>query len=139
MADLAKWITAVEPALGWESEQFLKIYYENRRDVIETSFEADFVAVAIRDFILSHHPVDGWTGTATAGARKSKLWPLNAQALGSCIDRVAPLLRNKGFLVERKVSGQRHIIIQPPTRAELRDDFSDVERQAAADWSCRDA
>ncbi|MGO9399741.1 MAG: ATP-binding protein [Xanthobacteraceae bacterium] len=124
MADLAKWITAAEPALGWESGRFLTVYRENRRDVIETSFEADAVAVAIRDFIIADRP-DGWTGTATEllsalnvcvneGIRKSKLWPLSAQGLGNRIDRIAPLLRNKGFVVERRHSGQRHIIIKPP-------------------------
>jgi putative DNA primase/helicase len=124
MADLAKWITAAEPALGWESGQFLAAYRENRRDVIETSFEADAVAVAIRDYVVGDHS-DGWTGTATEllsalnarvseGVRKSKLWPLSAQGLGNRIDRVAPLLRNKGFVVERRHSGQRHIIIKPP-------------------------
>ena len=124
MADLAKWITAAEPALGWETGRFLAVYRENRRDVIETSFEADAVAVAIRDFIIADRP-DGWTGTATEllsalnvcvneGVRKSKLWPLSAQGLGNRIDRIAPLLRNKGFVVERRHSGQRHIIIKPP-------------------------
>ena len=125
MADFAKWITAAEPALGWQPGDFLTAYSANRRDVIETSFEADPVAVAIRDYILSHHVADGWTGTATEllalligavsdGVRKSKLWPLSAQGLGNRIDRIAPLLRNKGFLIERKHSGQRHIIIKPP-------------------------
>jgi putative DNA primase/helicase len=64
MADLAKWITAAEQALGWDPGQFLEVYRTNRREVIETSFEADAVAVAIRDWILSDHP-DGWSGTAT--------------------------------------------------------------------------
>jgi putative DNA primase/helicase len=124
MADLAKWVTAAEPALGWDAGKFLAVYRENRRDVIETSFEADAVAVAIKDYVAGDHP-DGWTGTATEllsalntrvneGVRKSKLWPLSAQGLGNRIDRIAPLLRNKGFAVERRHSGQRHIIIKPP-------------------------
>ena len=129
MADLAKWITAAEPALGWESGRFLTVYRENRRDVFETSFEADAVAVAIRDFIVADRP-EGWTGTATEllaalnacvneGVRKSKLWPLSAQGLGNRIDRIAPLLRNRGFVVERRHSGQRHIIIKPPHTADV--------------------
>jgi putative DNA primase/helicase len=124
MADFVKWITAAESGLGWEAGQFLAAYRENRRDVIESSFEADLVAVAIKDYILADCP-DGWTGTATElltalnartseGVRKSKLWPLSAQGLGNRIDRVAPLLRNKGFVVQRHHSGQRHIIIKPP-------------------------
>jgi putative DNA primase/helicase len=131
MADFAKWITAAEPALGWEPGQFLGAYRENRREVFETSFEADAVAVAIRDFVIAGPP-EGWSGTPTAllaeltarvsdGVRKSKLWPLSAQGLGNRIDRVAPLLRNKGFTVERRHSGQRFIIITPPRIAEVAD------------------
>ena len=125
MADLAKWITAAEPSLGWEKGKFLNVYRENRREVIETSFEADAVAVAIKDYILAEHS-EGWTATDLLAAlnnrvsdavRRSKLWPLSAQGLGNRIDRVAPLLRNKGFVVERRHSGQRHIIIKPPDAA----------------------
>jgi putative DNA primase/helicase len=50
--------------------------------------------------------------------RRSKLWPLTAQALGNRVDRVAPLLRSRGFVVERRHSGQRLIIIKPPARTE---------------------
>ena len=127
MADLAKWITAAEPALGWEPGQFLTVYGENRREVFETSFEADVVAVAIRDWIVAERP-DGWAGTATEllavlntrvneGMRKSKLWPLGAQALGNRIERIAPLLRNKGFVIDRRRTGERLIIIKPPALA----------------------
>jgi putative DNA primase/helicase len=128
MVDFAKWITAAEPGLGWERGSFLAAYCENRRDVIEASFEADPIAVAVRDWITVEHP-DGWTGTATElltvlnarvseAVRRSKLWPLTAQALGNRIDRIAPLLRSKGFVVERRHSGQRLIIIKPPAKSE---------------------
>jgi putative DNA primase/helicase len=125
MADFAKWITAAESGLGWEPGAFLDVYYENRRDVIESSFEADPVAVAIRDYVVAEHAVEGWTGTATElltvlssrvseGVRRSRMWPDTPQRLGNRIDRVAPLLRSKGFGVQRRHSGQRHIIIMPP-------------------------
>ena len=124
MADFAKWITAAESGLGWEPGQFLAVYKDNRRDALESSFDADAVAVAIRDCIGVDYP-DGWTGTATEllavlngrvseGVRKSKLWPLTAQSLGNRIDRAAPALRTKGFAVARHHSGQRLIIINPP-------------------------
>ena len=124
MADFAKWITAAESGLGWSPGRFLAVYSENRCAVTESAFEADAVAVAIRDYVSRDHP-DGWTGTATEllaalnnnvseGIRKSKLWPLSAQGIGNRIDRSAPLLRNKGFVVERRHSGQRTIIIVPP-------------------------
>jgi putative DNA primase/helicase len=124
MADFARWVTAAERSLGWKDGQFLEVYRANRREVIETSFEADATAVAIKDYVLAEHP-QGWTGTATdllaalnnrvsESIRRSKLWPLNAQSLGNRIDRIAPLLRNKGFTIERRHSGQRHIIVVPP-------------------------
>jgi hypothetical protein len=46
--------------------------------------------------------------------RRSKIWPATAQSLGNRFDRIKPLLRSKGFFVERKHSGQRTIIIVPP-------------------------
>jgi putative DNA primase/helicase len=124
MADFAKWITAAEPGLGWEPGAFLTAYRENRRDVIESSFEAEPTAVAIADYVSVDHP-EGWTGTATElssalngrvteGVRRSRIWPDTPQRLGNRIDRVAPLLRSKGFVVERRHSGQRLITIVPP-------------------------
>jgi hypothetical protein len=96
--------------------------------VIESSFEADSVAVAVRDLATAEWH-DGWIGTATElltalnvrvseAARRSKLWPLTAQALGNRVDRIAPLLRSKGFVVERRHSGQRLIIIKPPPKTD---------------------
>ena len=95
--------------------------------MIESSFEADSVAVAIRDWIIAEHP-EGWIGTATEllsalsgrvseGVRRSRIWPDTAQRLGNRIDRIAPLLRSKGFVVERRHSGQRLITIVPPKTA----------------------
>lgn len=125
MADFVKWTVAAAPGLGWDNpSDFLGVYADNRRDVTDATFEADPVAVAVRDFILAVHPDDGWTGTATEllgllndrvadGIRRSKIWPMSAQALGNRIDRIAPLLRGKGFAIERRHSGQRTITIVP--------------------------
>jgi putative DNA primase/helicase len=124
MADFAKWITAAEPGLGWEPGAFLDAYDENRRNVSETAFEADSVAVAITNFIVTEKS-DGWEGTPTEllgelnnrtadGIRKARSWPLTPQALGNRVDRIAPLLRGKGFTIERRHSTRRTIIIVPP-------------------------
>jgi putative DNA primase/helicase len=124
MADFAKWVVAAEPGLGWEPGTFLAAYYENRRDVAEASFEADSVAIAIRDFVASEHP-SGWEGTSTEllaslnsrvaeGVRKARSWPLTAQGLGNRVDRAAPLLRTKGFAIERHRGQERTIAIIPP-------------------------
>jgi len=125
MADFLKWITAAESGLGWEPGAFYETYTSNRRDVLESAFEADAVAVGIRDFILKDYPVDGWEGTparlleelnlrASEGIKKARSWPLTAQGLGNRIDRIAQLLRNKGFVIERRRSAVRTIIIKAP-------------------------
>ena len=126
MADFCKWITAAEPGLGWEPGDFMAAYNRNRRDLSESVFEADSVAVAVRAFVLEEYPTDGWEGTPTEllgrlnnrvseGIRKARSWPMTAQALGNRIDRIAPLLRAKGFVVERMRSTVRTVRIIPPS------------------------
>jgi putative DNA primase/helicase len=125
MADFAKWITAAKSGLGWEPGKFIAVYNRNRRDVSKSVFEADSVAVAIRNFVAKDHPL-GWEGTPTEllgelndrvddGVRKARSWPMTAQALGNRIDRIAPLLRSKGFTVERMRSTVRTTKIIPPS------------------------
>lgn len=125
MADFVKWITAAAPALGFESAAILRAYADNRRDVSGAAFDADPVAVAVRDFMAEKSPRGAYSGTPTQllaaltpyvaeSVRKSRLWPVTAQGLGGRIDRAAPLLRTKGFSIERRHSGDRFIIITPP-------------------------
>jgi hypothetical protein len=123
MADFVKWITSAVPGLGWDDGAFLAAYRENRRNVSESAFDADSVAVAIRDFVATLAPY-GWEGTATQllaeinqqtaeSIRKARSWPLTAQALGNRIERIAPLLRTQGFVVERRHSTFRRIAVVP--------------------------
>jgi Bifunctional DNA primase/polymerase, N-terminal len=124
MADFAQWIVAAEPGLGWESGAFLGAYTVNRRDVAETAFEADAVAVAIDKLINPELP-EGFQGTATEllnalnnvvteSTRKSKYWPQDAARLGNRVSRAARLLRAKGYIIDRRHSGDRTITILPP-------------------------
>ncbi len=125
LADFAKWVTAAEPGLGWEPGTFLAAYGDNRKDVADTTFEADPVAMTINAMVqpLEH----GWTGTATEllaalddtapeAVKRQRSWPQTAQGLGNRMDRIAPLLRGKGLHVERKHSGVRTITIVPLAR-----------------------
>ncbi len=126
MADFARWVTACEPGLGFEPGSFLAAYAANQADTTETTFEADPVAVAIRDLIRNDYPT-GWNGTPTdllaalntrtaESVRRLKLWPPTAASLGNRIDRVAPVLRSLGFAIDRKHSGTRTISIGPAAR-----------------------
>ena len=123
MADFARFATACEPGLGFEPGSFLTAYQANQADITETTFEADPVAIAIRDLLRNDYPT-GWNGSATdlLGAlntrtaetvKRLKLWPQTAASLGNRIDRIAPVLRSQGFRVDRKHSGTRTISIAP--------------------------
>jgi putative DNA primase/helicase len=101
----------------------LRAYQANRANVAESAFESNPIAVAIRSMITTDFPA-GWDGTptdllkaldlrASESTRRLKLWPATAQAMGSAVDRVAPLLRQQGFNVIRQHSGVRTIFIGP--------------------------
>lgn len=124
MADFEKWSMAAAPAFGWSAEELQTAYRRNQAVVVDDTFEADAVAVAIRDFVMPKHP-DGWEGAPAAlqveldevtpeRIRKSRSWPKTPAQLGNRIKRAKPLLEHKGFTIERRHSGMRSIIIVPP-------------------------
>jgi hypothetical protein len=125
LADFAKWVTAAEPGLGWSSGSFLEVYGANRREVAEAAFEADPVAVAVKELVELDFPY-GWHGTVTdllkritdrapeSIKKNAKVWPGTPQAMGNRISRIAPLLRSKGFAVDKRHSGDRTLSIVPP-------------------------
>jgi putative DNA primase/helicase len=123
MADFEKWSMAAAPAFGWKAEEFQSAYRKNQSVVVDDTFEADAVAVAIKDFMLKHS--DGWEGTPAAlqveldeatpeRIRHARSWPKTPAQMGNRIKRAKPLLEHKGFTVERRHSGTRTIIIVPP-------------------------
>jgi putative DNA primase/helicase len=127
MADFEKWSMAAAPAFGWKAQEFQSAYRKNQAVVVDDTFEADAVAVAVRDFIMAKHP-DRWEGSPAAlqveldeatpeRVRKSRSWPKTPAQMGNRIKRAKPLLEHKGFTVERRHSGTRTIIIVPPSRA----------------------
>lgn len=129
MADFEKLIEAASPALAWPEGSFARAYAENRRDTEGAAFEADPLATALEKWfriVLEEQPVEltatellARIGAAEAGGvllvpeglRKSRSWPQTAQGLGNRLERVIPLLRARGIIVERKHSGDRKITI----------------------------
>lgn len=123
MYDFAEWAVAAEPAFGLEGVSFLDSYMTNRRDVAAAAFDADPFATAVRDFVLTAHPlgierapsalyaeITAWVPEAT---RKARAWPANAAAFGGKLKRAAGGLRSRGFIVEFVHSGDRRIRIEP--------------------------
>ncbi len=125
MADFERWVSAAEPGLGWEPGTFLRAYRDNRKNTSAAAFDADPVAGPVRDF-LENSGLSYWEGTATdllaqlepfvtESRRQQRSWPKSGQALGGLIIRSAPLLREKGIIVEKRHSGDRRICL---TKAE---------------------
>ena len=60
MADVAIWVTAAEPGLGWESQSFMRAYHGNRGEGHELAIEASAIGPALR--IIADQ---GFEGTAS--------------------------------------------------------------------------
>jgi hypothetical protein len=125
MADFERLIIAACPALGWEPEEFRLAYRDNQSDVDATAIESDPVAGAIVALIEKDFPT-GWEGNATRlydllgdkvtdNTRRSRAWPMSAISLGSRLERLKPVLRRNGVIVEKRHSGDRFITIRPAT------------------------
>ena len=103
MADFAVWASAAEEGLGWRSGEFMEAYALNRAGAVETTIEADPVAVALRKVVA---PGD-WEGTATDllacmedqitdAIKKSRTWP-TVYNIRSRLRRLASPLRSQGI------------------------------------------
>jgi hypothetical protein len=106
MADFARWVTAAEPAFGWEPGAFVDVYGENRGESHEVALESSTIGPALRAVADG-----GFHGTASellealgeeAGdaATRRKDWP-NPRALVDELKRLAPNMRALGYLVEQ--------------------------------------
>ena len=101
---------------------FAAAYETNRHWTAEASFEAHPVAVAIVDFMGNNaRQTRIWEGTATEllaeindistkDIRRTHGWPRTANALGSVIEQVMPLLWLKGIGVSKRHTGDRRVI-----------------------------
>jgi hypothetical protein len=107
MADLATWVTAAEPALGWPDGAFMEAYESRRNEAHEAVIEAELAGPYIRELCE-----EGYSGTATemlerldgmvdGNTRKRSEWPKSPRKLGGEIKRLAPALRKLGFTVDR--------------------------------------
>jgi hypothetical protein len=125
MADFERLIEASAPALDLEPGEFGDIYRRNQAELDATAIESDPVAGAIVALIEKDFPT-GWEGNATRlydllgdkvtdNTRRSRAWPMSAISLGSRLERLKPVLRRNGVIVEKRHSGDRFITIRPAT------------------------
>ncbi|MFT3673562.1 ATP-binding protein [Aestuariivirga sp.] len=127
MADFTKWMLATEPGLGFKEGSTFAAYQENRREISETTYEADPVAVAIANLAKHKGSLDCGVSelltmlndASPEALRKSRSWPASPTGLGSKIRRVAQVLRDQGFLIDFGHSGKRFVRIIAPAELEL--------------------
>ena len=119
MADFARWVTAAESTLGWETGTFLAAYSANRREANDLTLDASLVSQAVRDWVVTL--TEPWEGTATDvlkvldgraddKTKKLKAWPDNGRVLSNALRRLSPNLRAAGVVITfdiRRHGGRR--------------------------------
>lgn len=104
MADFARVGVAVERALGWPEDTFLRAYAANVAAQHEEALEASPFALALRTFMQNRQE---WTGTATdllkvlepfrSASDAAREWPKNGRGASGQLKRLAPNLRAIGL------------------------------------------
>jgi hypothetical protein len=101
MGDAARWVTAAEGQLGWQTGSFLADYRSNIAQNRALTLDASPLT---RPLLMLLRTSDKWSGTATdllraleqrvdAGVTRHRDWPKSAAVLGSALRRLAPDLR----------------------------------------------
>ncbi len=109
MADFARVGVAMERVLGWPSGSFLAAYADNRAIGSELALEAYPIVGPLCQLVKEYN--GHWEGSmsgllaalaplATEQARHERRWPSAGNKLSSQLDRVAPSLRARGFVVD---------------------------------------
>ena len=107
MADSTKWVTAAEPALGWQAGAFCEIYKSNRKAANRLTLESSPIVPALERLFIQR---DEWTGTASQLLSKlngckpkwtnDRYWPNYPKTLSTQLRNIAPNLRAEGFAVD---------------------------------------
>lgn len=124
MADYARWVTAAEPALGWESGTFLKAFESSAAEFNELIADDDILVSSLGKFFSSRSGqafqgtvgslLDALNDMVEERVRKSMRWPATATKLGGKLRRMAPTLRTQGYQVEFHRGAKRTVFIEPP-------------------------
>jgi hypothetical protein len=126
LADHARWVTAAEPALGWDDGAYLRVFGRARTKAVEQALDASPLTDPIRELAC-----EGWEGSAselltTLSTRcddmtvRSRAWPRSARGLSAALKRLAPDLRSAGIEVEwsrTAGSGSRRVLAVRECRA----------------------
>jgi hypothetical protein len=135
MADFALFGVAVERALGWPRDTFIKAYEENRGAANSSAIEASPVALAVQHLVDEGQTFEG-TATdlldrlsqyADEQTKQNRGWPDSGWKLSGALRRLAPNLRASGVEVtvgERLPDRKRTRIIRVRSAASAASDVS---------------
>jgi hypothetical protein len=114
MADVARFVTAAEEGLGWQTGAFIAAYEEYRRTSRINALEASHVGTAILS-LMGDSPK--WEGTATElldelsrrlpGTASRKNFPTSARGMSGSLRRIIPNLKEVGIEVELPEGARR--------------------------------
>jgi hypothetical protein len=97
MADFGRFTAAACPALGWDVDEFLAAYADNRAKANETTLDASPLVAPMRSLGEFEGSVTSLLEELVAivgdGAARSKVWPKSPSALSAALRRLAPNLR----------------------------------------------
>lgn len=129
MIDFQRWISAAEPALGWEGGEFAAAYARSRGEANVIGTEA-VLWVGTLQRLSQERPV--WQGTGSelltelnrlvGDERADHGWPKNARYLSEGLRRLQPNLRAVGINIEfkRQSNGRLIVLRYSPAKDELK-------------------
>jgi hypothetical protein len=115
MADFSIWVSATEEGLGWPHGTFMAAYKANCDSANELALEASIIAPPLLELLEAQGE---WSGTSsdllmalesrvTEQTKREKAWPKNGGSLSGKLQRLAPNLRKKGWILDKDRSSKR--------------------------------
>ena len=115
MADFSKWAMACETAY-WDRGTFERAYASNAENQLDDLIDASPLAVVILGF-MEHRTL--WTGTSSdlfaeinlynqTSHKTQMILPVSPDALGKHIERIKPMLRQKGISINKSKTSDKN-------------------------------
>lgn len=122
LADFAKWVTAAEKCLEWEPGSFIEAFNKNRTEAVEDALEGSLVAQALLNLMQvgAERALSAQELLDELNRRRpdkeSSMWPKSPRGLSNELRRLAPGLRQIGFVIEfkKRRAKRREIYIRRP-------------------------
>jgi len=136
MADACTWVTAAEPALGWNDQTTVTAWLGSRQTASEDLVAGDLVAQALTALTAAYTGsfnglLTMLNGTVSEVTQKARDWPATPRKLSSALRRLAPDLRRLGLAIELpddvKAGRDRVVTITPPDKRRKTQDEQDTQ------------